>query len=278
MKIWLTYTLRTAVTFIMAVLLATSCSQDNFDEPIAESETAIVSFNSTIEYQTETRAWDASNVDKLYFELYLDDKIIERLEFDVVDGNVDNFQIELLKNMTYTAVFWAQKEGCSAYNFTNLNNISINYDSTTCSDFAKVGEKDAFHAACTFTVNTTTINEGVDVRLTRPFALVTVGVNPSNFSSGTTSSITLNKVATSFNAVTGTASNGDVKTLNFAPDGTTTVPGKSQTMLAMAYILPLKNSATDITIRKTVGSQTEEKTLTINKLEANKRYNILSAE
>ena len=129
MKNWLLNTLRTAVILLSATLLITSCQQSDFDEPLLDGETVMVSFNSSIDNQALTRAWDGTNVDKLYFELYVDQSRIERKEFDVTDGNIVNFKIELLKNMTYRAVFWAQKSDCEVYIKDNLSEISINYNS-----------------------------------------------------------------------------------------------------------------------------------------------------
>ena len=95
MKNWLLNTLRTAVILLSATLLITSCLQSDFDEPLLDGETVMVSFNSSIDNQALTRAWDGTNVDKLYFELYVDQSRIERKEFDVTDGNIVNFKIEL---------------------------------------------------------------------------------------------------------------------------------------------------------------------------------------
>ncbi len=270
MKNWLLNTLRTAVILLSATLLITTCQQSDFDEPLLDGETVMVSFNSSIDNQALTRAWDGTNVDKLYFELYVDQSRIERKEFDVTDGNIVNFKIELLKNMTYTAVFWAQKSDCKVYNKEKLNDIRIDY-SKISSDFSAVSNCDAFHAACTFTVNQETIKNGVDVKLTRPFALIIAGVN--DFTSGATS-ITVSDVATKFNAFNYEASEGESKTFNFTPDGNTTVPVKSHKMIGMAYVLPLRNTATTITVK----TPSKESSINLEKLEANKKYNILSAQ
>lgn len=272
MKNWLLNTLCTAVILLSATLLITSCQQSDFDEPLLDGETVMVSFNSSIDNQALTRAWDGENVDKLYFELYVDQSRIERKEFNVTDGNIVNFKIELLKNMTYTAVFWAQKSDCEVYNKEKLNDIRIDY-SKISSDFSAISNCDAFHAAFPFTVDQATIENGVDVKLTRPFALIIAGVN--DFTSGATS-ITVSDVATKFNAFKYEASEGESKTFtfNFLPNGTTPVPGKSHKMIGMAYVLPLKDTVTTVTVK----TPSKESSITLEKLEANKKYNILSAQ
>ena len=273
MKNWLLNTLRTAVILLSATLLITSCQQSDFDEPLLDGETVMVSFNSSIDNQALTRAWDGTNVDKLYFELYVDQSRIERKEFNVTDGNIVNFKIELLKNMTYTAVFWAQNSNCEVYSKDNLSNISIDY-SKISSDFSAISNCDAFHAAFPFTVDQKTIENGVDVTLTRPFALIIAGVN--DIASGAATSITVSDVATkfnfNFNKFSYEASVGASNTFNFTTDGTTV--GKSHKMIGMAYVLPLKDTATTITVT----TPSKESSITLEKLEANKRYNILSAQ
>ena len=275
MKNWLLNTLRTAAILLSATLLITSCQQSDFDEPLLDGETVMVSFNGTIDSQDLTRTWDGGNVDKLYFELYVDQTRIERKEFDVTDGNIVNFEIELLKNMRYTAGFWAQNSNCEVYGKDNLSSISVYYNKIS-SDFSNFGNCDAFYAACTFTVNPTTIQEGVDVKLTRPFALIIAGVNDIAY--GAATSITVSNVATefnfNFNKFNYEASAGESKTFNFTTDGNTTVPGKSHKMIGMAYVLPLKDTATTITVT----TPSKESSINLEKLEANKRYNILSGQ
>jgi hypothetical protein len=272
MKNWLLNTLRTAVILLSATLLITSCVQSDLNEPILGAETVTISFKGSIDSQAQSRAWewDGENVDKLYFELYVDQSRIERKEFNVTDGNIVNFKIELLKNMTYTAVFWAQNSNCEVYNKEKLNDIRIDY-SKISSDFSAISNCDAFHAAFPFTVDQATIENGVDVTLTRPFALIIAGVN--DFTSGAATSITVSNVATKFNAFNYEASEGERKTFNFTPDGTN-VPGKSHKMIGMAYVLPLKDTATTVTVK----TPSKESSITLEKLEANKRYNILSAQ
>jgi hypothetical protein len=138
---------------------------------------------------------------------------------------------------------------------------------------------DAFTAHCSFTVDNRTLNDGVSVQLRRPFALIFVGTNASNVNNTTTSSITVSNVATTFNAATGlgvVGNNSTASFINFTPDGSL-VPGTSQKMVAMAYVLPVKNETSDITISTTTDSNTVQNTISGVKLEANKKYNILSS-
>lgn len=275
MKKLLTYLLRATAIYIV-VVLAFSCQKDDAYEQFVD-QTAEVSFSTSID--EVTRAWEGENVDKLYVEVYLESTLVERAEFEAVNGVIENFSLSLLKGQNYTAVFWAQDKDCTVYDNTDdLKAIGINY--SNCTDFDTVRAMDAFTAHCSFTVDNRTLNEGVSVHLRRPFALIFVGTNASNVNKTTTSSITVSNVATTFNAATGTGSgvesNSTASFINFTPDGSP-VPGTSQKMVAMAYVLPVSNVTSDITISTTTDSNTIENTIRGVKLEANKKYNILSS-
>ncbi|MBQ2423328.1 MAG: hypothetical protein II262_00875, partial [Alistipes sp.] len=202
MKKLLTYLLRATAIYIV-VVLAFSCQKDDAYEQFVD-QTAEVSFSTSID--EVTRAWEGENVDKLYVEVYLESTLVERAEFEAVNGVIENFSLSLLKGQNYTAVFWAQDKDCTVYNNTNLKAIGINYSNCTELNFDKVRAMDAFTAHCSFTVNNETLNKGVRVQLRRPFALIFVGTNASNVNKTTTSSITVSNVATTFNAATGTGS------------------------------------------------------------------------
>lgn len=271
MKKLLTYLLRATAIYIV-VVLAFSCQKDDAYEQFV-NQTAEVSFSTSID--EVTRAWEGENVDKLYVEVYLESTLVERAEFEAVNGVIENFSLSLLKGQTYKAVFWAQDKDCTVYNNANLKAIGINYSDGT--NFDKVRAMDAFTAHCEFTVNNETLNKGVRVQLRRPFALIFVGKNASNINNTTTSSITVSNVATTFNAATGLGvENNSVAAFSFTPDGSL-VPGTSQKMVAMAYVLPVNNETSDITISTTTDSNTVQNTISGVKLEANKKYNILSS-
>ena len=278
MKKLLTYLLRATAIYIV-VVLAFSCQKDDAYEQFVD-QTAEISFSTSID--EVTRAWEGENVDKLYVEVYLESTLVERAEFEAVNGVIENFSLSLLKGQNYTAVFWAQDKDCKVYNNADLKAIGINYSDGTDSDgtdFDKVRAMDAFTAHCEFTVNNETLNKGVRVQLRRPFALILVGTNASNVNKTTTSSITVSNVATTFNAATGTGSgveSNSTASFNFTPDGSL-VPGTNQKMVAMAYVLPVKDVTSDINISTTTDSNTVQNTISGVKLEANKKYNILSS-
>lgn len=263
MRNWLKYTLSTAVAMLTASLLATSC--EKVESPLFEEEMVEVTFNATID-QEATRAGEANHIDALYVEVYLNEsKVGSLIEKEVTNGVIESFSMNLIKGQRYDFVFWAQDNDCGAYSFGNpespsLSTISINYAQSASLD--KVSYRDAFYAHISYTV----IDPVVDVKLYRPFAYVVAGTNVANISNATT--MTFNKIATKFNAFEGTTSNPTEVSINFTPNSSYTYNG--HTLYGAAYVLPT-NDTTTITIKST----TKTTEISLDKLEANKRYNIL---
>ena len=273
---WSKYILGLALVLIVSALAVTSCTKGVYDEPIMDGETVEVSFNTAFDNSEATRAWDGTNVDKLYVELYLNGaKVGERLEYSVSNGRVERFSISLLKNQTYIAVFWAQNSQCDAYTIgDDLSDISVDY--TQSVGLETTADRDAFFDSIEFTVDNRTQQYGVDVSLTRPFAMVVAGTAVSNLQDGATTALKLSHVATKFDAKEGVATgNAPLEIRGFSPSSAVTVPGKSEAMLAIAYVLPVANQAVEVTIDAQVGQMTKQTKLTIAKLEADKQYNII---
>ena len=273
---WSKYILGLALVLIVSALAVTSCTKGVYDEPIMDGETVEVSFNTAFDNSEATRAWDGTNVDKLYVELYLNGaKVGERLEYSVSNGRVERFSISLLKNQTYIAVFWAQNSQCDAYTIgDDLSDISVDY--TQSVGLETTADRDAFFDSIEFTVNNDTQQYGVDVSLTRPFAMVVAGTAVSNLQDGAKTALKLSHVATKFDAKKGVATgNAPLKIGDFIPSSAVTVPGKNEAMLAIAYVLPVANQAVEVTIDAKVGQMTKQTKLTIAKLEADKQYNII---
>lgn len=282
MKSWLKYRLRTAAILLSATLLTTSCLQSDFDEPLLAGDTVKVSFNPTLDNNETTRVGEGLSVNKLYAELYLNGNLIgERHNYDVSSGTISGFSMELLKNQKYTIVFWAQNTNCGAYNTSDLSKIKINYpEKIDFSDIKNIEKYDAFYAKCDVTVNAKTISDGVDIKLTRPFALVVAGTD-EQVEDDTTSSLTFSSIATQFDAFTGKASvdtEGATTTISFQPKNSIKVPGKEQVMLGIAYVLPIPNlEKTTVTVTTTLDGQSKETGINIPNLTANKRYNLLGS-
>ena len=262
MRNWLKYTLSTAVAMLAASLLATSC--EKVESPLFEEEMVEVTFNATID-QEATRADEANHIDILYIEVFLNgSKVGTLIDKGVTNGVIESFSMNLIKGQRYDFVFWAQDKDCGAYSFGNpasLSTISIDYAQSA--SLADVGNRDAFYAHISYTV----IDPVVDVKLYRPFAYVVAGTNVANISNETT--MTFNKIATTFNAFEGTTGEcNNTVSIDFTPSSSYTYNG--HILYGAAYVLPTNNTTT-ITIEST----TKTTEISLDKLEANKRYNIL---
>ena len=144
---------------------------------------------------------------------------------------------------SYDVVFWAQNQACTAYNYTNLKDVSIDYKEALCNDETR----DAFYAVKNITVNG---DEQMDVTLYRPFAQINVAFDGEE--TFTNSQLTIaGDILTNINLLTGIAT-GSESEVTFA---TNTVPtealvtevnGEEQsfTYVAMAYLLANTDPAT----------------------------------
>ena len=187
---------------VISMMLATSCSNDEFDEQF-ENETP-VTFSLGLENAMSTRAIsDGSGVNKLIYAVF--DKAGNRVaqSDDSAEFPFEE-KISLVKGEQYTAVFWAQNEACSAYSISeDFTTITVNYDGALNNDETR----DAFFRSETFTVK-----EGLSLNiiLKRPFAQVNMGVKKADWQTSayagfeiTKSSVEIKQAATTLNLVDG---------------------------------------------------------------------------
>ena len=84
--------------------------------------------------------------------------------------------VRLVKGKTYTIVLWAQNKGLTCYDFSDMNNIKVDY---TKDNTANIEARDAFYAC----VSTGVVEDDVTVEaeLYRPFAQLNIGTDPEDF-------------------------------------------------------------------------------------------------
>lgn len=241
----------------VGMLLATSCSNDE-TESVSSGNEAQVTFSVGLEKSIGTRAIsDGTGANKLVYAIYdADGTLITTTtgstngqfskESAFPDGGLkDNVTVTLAKGQTYKAVFWAQNSSCTAYNTTDLANVTVNYSNGTNNDETR----DAFFACEEITVSG---DETVDVTLKRPFAQINVGVTDDDWNAAVasgikveTSKVEIKQAATTINLLTGkTGSPTDVtyaldeiptETLSADADGDGTK--ETYRWLSMSYIL-----------------------------------------
>lgn len=249
------------------MLLATSCSQDEFEVPQSGNE-AQVTFSLGLEGGHATRAIsDGSGVDKLVYAVYKLSATNGEYELQPAVGSTnsqfvkdgfksgDNVSIPLAKGQTYRVAFWAQNSSCDAYNTADLTAVSVDYAD---GDLNNDETRDAFFKTVEFKVEG---SKTINVVLTRPFAQVNVGVTAEDWEAAVASGIEIeksaviiNNAATAINLLTGEVSGAQEVSyaLNAIPKETLEAEtdnakeGKEQYhWLSMSYILVNETGAQD---------------------------------
>ncbi|MCH5217913.1 MAG: hypothetical protein J1F07_05110 [Muribaculaceae bacterium] len=221
------------------MLLATSCANDadlNGDYGKATKVTISVNVDDVV----GTRAiGDGTQATKLLYQVYDSDGTTPVGE----QGNatVSNYsatvELSLVSGNSYKVAFWAQNPACTAFNTTDLTNVTIDYTGVT-NNYEGL---DAFFACADLTVTTGMPDQSVT--LNRPFAQVNVGVNSDNFAALgiDASSLTVTGYYNSINLVTGEV--GALQQGNLVL-GSAAVPGETfgvdadnYSYLSTAYLL-----------------------------------------
>lgn len=227
------------------MVLSTSCSNEDIVGP--EGDMVNVSFNLSTEGANASRAIsDGSGADYLKYAVFQgathlsDLTAVETGLTDLKTGHAVN--LRLAKNQTYTVVFWAQDEDCTAYEVSDDMKLTIDYSGVNNDE-----TRDAFFNAKTITV---TGDQSYDVELTRPFAQVNVGTADAEQASNSgfvikQSQMTFEGVATKLDLLTGVPSEPTnvAYSLSNIPGETLTVAGSDYTWLSMCYLLPNEKDA-----------------------------------
>ena len=193
---------------LAAMLLGTaSCSNDM--EP-AMTDDGTVQFTIELPGNVDSRAIaDGNTANQLTVAVYdADGAELTQLQVNKDIHHQTTVEFKLVKGQKYSFAFWAQAEG-APYTFTTATKtVTVNYENAKSND----EKRDAFYAyRADLTVNGPT-NE--TIYLYRPFCQLNYGASDyaDAIAAGvkaTTSAVTVNHAATSFNLATG-ATAGDV--------------------------------------------------------------------
>lgn len=235
------------VLFAMAAvaLLSVSCQKGNISA--LEGNTADVTFSVDLPVELSTKAiGDGASATELYYAVFgQDGQYIQSLAQTApvtVVGKTAELKLKLVKNYTYSIVFWAQTPG-APYTFTpETGTVKVSYKGDANDD-----SRDAFCQLHTVVVpDAATFNETVYLR--RPFAQINFGANDfaqiTELGLSMTSTVAISGLADTYDILNGTVS-GNAST-EFAlttvpaqlnPAETLVAGGKDYAYVSMNYIL-----------------------------------------
>lgn len=201
-----------SVSAVAAMLLAGACQQEL--NPVTDGDTTVTFTVNAGDVATRAIA-DGTNIDVLHWEIYKTDDV-ESATQPLGEGNISDkdgnkeftVELKLLADQKYTIIFWAEVDGADHYITTDLRNVAIkDYDDEKANDESRA----AFFRVYPFeTENGETITETIE--LYRPFSQINLGSTTyetsfNNVNEGNvkvqTSEMTVTKIATSFNTLTG---------------------------------------------------------------------------
>ena len=234
--------------FILCALAATlfiagACQKENVKG--GESSEVTIAVDLPIGLATKSIG-DGTTATELYYAVFnQNNEYVQSLAQTApvtVVGKTAQVKLKLVRNYTYSIVFWAQAPG-APYTFApETGTITVNYDGDANDEI-----RDAFCKLHTFKVpNQATFSESVT--LTRPFAQINYGA--SDFAQITElglameSTIEIHGLADTYNILNGTISGEASTTLDLTtvpaqrtPAETLTVAGNDYAYVSMNYVL-----------------------------------------
>ena len=186
-----------SLSALAALLLAGSCQRENL-EPVEQGGT--VTYTVQVPGALATKA--AGDYELIY-EVYRQaqvgtgaDPIYEGKQ--TFSGNSVNLPLEFVKNQNFVVLFWAQKEGLTAYNTGNLRNVTLNSGLTANQENYEV------FAGMDEVSNCVSSNNG-NVELVRPIAQLNIATDAEGLKLGntdvtlTSSFVTVKGLSTTYN-------------------------------------------------------------------------------
>lgn len=259
----------------MLAVAAVSCQKEMV---VADGENGNVTLTiQTPEVATKAIA-DGMNVNIVHYEIYKNETGHKNsltgtylIKGTVpMDAKGASLTLNLLQGQEYVGLFWAQVDGQSYYDVTNLREVKVAYPNET--NNLTYANDEARAAFCQKKVFSTGRN--VSVVLERPFAQINLGTTIADLTDDYTitleqSSMTVKGVANTFNVAAmtaGTTANNVVFSLAtvpyaFNPSETLTANNQTWAYAGMNYVLVPNDAATvDVTysIKTDVGTVTRQ--------------------
>ena len=277
-----------SIMWTLAVIALSACSNDDH-QPVGDGENVSVTFHPSLGGDAGTRTiGDATNISLLKVAVYEGTETLSKLFTHAEDWTIaqrDGVTLSLIKNSSYKILFWAEKEGNTAYTLTDDGKITANYTDYTNGGFAKMEEMDAFYATTAITV-TPRNNEVQQIELSRPFAQLNFVDNTTIPEEGHRTVVTFHNIPASFNPFTGEVSMTNDADISFTftdfPDETLHAEGTDCHYVASNYLFAPSQNTTKVsaTIKLYKSGHTFHKTFEFKDekaitLERNKKTNII---
>ena len=235
-------------TALASMILAGSCQKDAGQHA---GDLAEATFSVDLPAGLSTRAiGGGTSATELYYGVFTEDgeylQGLAQAKAVTVQGKTASFKLALVRNFTYTIVFWAQAPG-APYTFDpEEGTVTVDY-----SGYANDENRDAFCQVHTFTVPDKASFDQT-VYLKRPFAQINFGASDfqpiADLGLGMESTVTISGLADTYAILNGTLSGSASTNLQlstvpaqFDPAETLTVQGVDYGYVSMNYVLAPAN-------------------------------------
>lgn len=264
---------------IATALLASSC-QKEASEADSTSAEAIFSVNLPVDLSTKAIG-DGTSATELYYGVFnQNDEFISSLaqaEKVEVVGKTATLKLKLVRNYTYSIVFWAQAPG-APYTFVAKDaTVTVDY-----SGDANDENRDAFCQLHKFTVpDKATFDETVYLR--RPFAQINFGSDDfaqiTELGLDMTSTVQISGLADTYNILNGEVSGNATTDLQLSavpaqydPAEALVVAGKEYAYVSMNYVLAPATQSEIANISATFAYNGETVTLDVPNVPFQRNY------
>ena len=235
----------------VAMLLTASCQKDNL-KGYEAGETAEVGFTIDLPVELTTKAiGDGSTATELYYSVFSQNgeylQSLAQAAPVAVEGNTASLKLKLVRNYTYTLVFWAQAPD-APYTFdAETGVVTVDYAGD-----ANDEARDAFCQVHTFKVPDQASYDET-VYLYRPFAQINFGAADlapiTELGLAMESTVAISGLADTYDMLNGTVSGNATTALDlntvpaqFTPAETLFVQGQEYGYVSMNYVLAPVNA------------------------------------
>lgn len=193
---------------LAGLFLAASCQQESL-EPVGGNT---VTYTVQVPDALATKAvGDEYVADHLIYEVYRDAELSDLDKDPIYEGTATinaqgqaSLELEFVKNQNFTVLFWAQKNGVTAYTTEDLRQVTL--DKALTSNDVNM----AVYAGTDKVVNCVSATNGA-VTLSRPIAQLNLATAPESLTIGTNANPTITLVS-SYAKVTGLSTTYNVAT------------------------------------------------------------------